>query len=563
MGRGGKEDGKPRGELEVKIGFTYHERSADDEQFLGVPGSEGRGSFGSLADDNSSTSGKKKSPSLLNVSSHLAHQFGGSLMNLGKKVKRKTSSRNKKNKRKDSDAVSESAFSSNADPGVNSDSEEDEAFKDEIASTVSAASSGAGGYDAGIHSHSGNTSSSNNSTTGNNNTNNNNNINNNSNPVGNVKSGPLHEDMASDAFYRRLEYNDFYEQPRRSVEPSPPTTTRDFTGARKSSSSFREEALSSGSPLGILSNYGNKEQDVNKSRTPSDSSSFANRGGSNRSNSGVLSARRSELLSSTGVSAATGGVNIEEDLGGRGSTTASARSSAQPSPLVKKANDRNESPQLPNRIEKPPRQHALMKEDISMSTPCIPAVISGSNHGERDGSTTPGGGTPLGTPDGSRRNSATKGTKERFLRKFNVKEMLKGSSGEGKGIEEDPGSGSKGKNKHHLSHVGEMTTAIENGEERIISKPASRHPLSVQQRFANMQRDDLIALVLQYESQAKQRENKMRDTEEYLDALLLRVMESSPLILSHGFSPSQLSNGKVLENTSCRQEVKTGRFRMF
>ena len=89
IGRGGEEDGKLRGELEVKIGFTHHEKPLEEDQqsqrnFLGLPGSEGRGSMLSIADDASSTSGKKKSPSLLNVSAKVAHQFGGSLMNLGK-----------------------------------------------------------------------------------------------------------------------------------------------------------------------------------------------------------------------------------------------------------------------------------------------------------------------------------------------------------------------------------------------------------------------------------------------------------------------------------------------
>jgi hypothetical protein len=90
VGRGGDEDGKLRGELEVKIGFTHHvaEKALDEDQhshrnILGLPGSEGRGSMLSIADDASSTSGKKKSPSLLNVSAKVAHQFGGSLMNLG------------------------------------------------------------------------------------------------------------------------------------------------------------------------------------------------------------------------------------------------------------------------------------------------------------------------------------------------------------------------------------------------------------------------------------------------------------------------------------------------
>ncbi len=58
--------------------------------------------------------------------------YGHPVQPPGMKMKRKTSSRHK-NKRKNSDAVSESNMSSNADPGVNSDSEEDEAFKDEIA----------------------------------------------------------------------------------------------------------------------------------------------------------------------------------------------------------------------------------------------------------------------------------------------------------------------------------------------------------------------------------------------------------------------------------------------
>ena len=53
----------------------------------------------------------------------------------GMKMKRNASKR-KKDKRKNSDAVSESNMSNNADPGVNSDSDEDEAFKDEIAVSI-------------------------------------------------------------------------------------------------------------------------------------------------------------------------------------------------------------------------------------------------------------------------------------------------------------------------------------------------------------------------------------------------------------------------------------------
>lgn len=67
----------------------------------------------------------------------------------------------------------------------------------------------------------------------------------------------------------------------------------------------------------------------------------------------------------------------------------------------------------------------------------------------------------------------------------------------------------------------------------------SRHSKEVQEQYRGRSRDDLISMVLSLQNSLETSQRQMKEMEDYLDQLLLRVMETSPRILQRPFSSCQ------------------------
>lgn len=83
------------------------------------------------------------------------------------------------------------------------------------------------------------------------------------------------------------------------------------------------------------------------------------------------------------------------------------------------------------------------------------------------------------------------------------------------------------------------------GEEASVGKEeSSRHSKQIQEKFRNLTRDDLIDTVLSLQNAVNDSRHQVKELEEYLDELLLRVMETTPRILQRPFG-------------SCKTEFKS------
>jgi Rab11 family-interacting protein 1/2/5 len=95
-----------------------------------------------------------------------------------------------------------------------------------------------------------------------------------------------------------------------------------------------------------------------------------------------------------------------------------------------------------------------------------------------------------------------------------------------------------------LCKEGKMTD-VPQTEERIIiggendvvavRSPPSRLPSEVLRKFEGKSREDLIELVCSLEASLEHQSKKLKDLEDYLDNLLLRVMETTPRILQNPY----------------------------
>jgi len=95
-----------------------------------------------------------------------------------------------------------------------------------------------------------------------------------------------------------------------------------------------------------------------------------------------------------------------------------------------------------------------------------------------------------------------------------------------------------------LYKEGKMTD-VPQTEERIIiggendaaavRSPPSRLPSEVLRKFEGKSREDLIEMVCTLEASVEHQSKKLKDLEDYLDNLLLRVMETTPRILQNPY----------------------------
>lgn len=105
--------------------------------------------------------------------------------------------------------------------------------------------------------------------------------------------------------------------------------------------------------------------------------------------------------------------------------------------------------------------------------------------------------------------------------------------------------GSKLTRKLKQLYKDSKVTDIPQTEERIIigrendvvavQSPPSRLPSEVLRRFEGKSREDLIEMVCSLEASVEHQSKKLKDLEDYLDNLLLRVMETTPRILQNPY----------------------------
>ncbi|KOB75404.1 Rab11 family-interacting protein 1 [Operophtera brumata] len=90
--------------------------------------------------------------------------------------------------------------------------------------------------------------------------------------------------------------------------------------------------------------------------------------------------------------------------------------------------------------------------------------------------------------------------------------------------------------------VGEENIA----EEEAVNQAYNNIPRSSLQQFVGKSREDLIVMVYNMQKEAESEKKKNKDLENYLDELLLRVMETTPRILQNPYS--QRNNSMHIRN---------------
>jgi len=63
------------------------------------------------------------------------------------------------------------------------------------------------------------------------------------------------------------------------------------------------------------------------------------------------------------------------------------------------------------------------------------------------------------------------------------------------------------------------------------SPPVSRIPREIMDRFSRQTREDLIEMVIRLQASVEEQGKKAADLEDYVDSLLIKVMEASPVLL--------------------------------
>ncbi|XP_014205724.1 rab11 family-interacting protein 2 [Copidosoma floridanum] len=126
-------------------------------------------------------------------------------------------------------------------------------------------------------------------------------------------------------------------------------------------------------------------------------------------------------------------------------------------------------------------------------------------------------------------------------------------------ISESPGPGRKGhlfrkdkdKDKYKVvEHKAKQKSSAERiiigGEEsaRVVDGGGGRSgggrlPREIAEQFQGKSREDLIELVMQLQLDVADKKKRLHDMEEYIDSLLLRVIESSPKLLQNPYQPSR------------------------
>jgi Rab11 family-interacting protein 1/2/5 len=111
--------------------------------------------------------------------------------------------------------------------------------------------------------------------------------------------------------------------------------------------------------------------------------------------------------------------------------------------------------------------------------------------------------------------------------------------------------------KHFRKDKNEIDTKrdkpISNSSERIIiggekdvSYSCNNHISNeLLQKFEGKSREELILLVCGLQSDLESQKKKLKDLEDYLDDLLLRVMETTPRILQNPYVTCKLSHKKL------------------
>ncbi|XP_011503198.1 PREDICTED: rab11 family-interacting protein 2 [Ceratosolen solmsi marchali] len=112
----------------------------------------------------------------------------------------------------------------------------------------------------------------------------------------------------------------------------------------------------------------------------------------------------------------------------------------------------------------------------------------------------------------------------------------------------------KDKDKHKFIKEAERK---ERAKEKGIGKPSSeriiiggeesasqaiqpgRFPREISDQFDGKSREDLIELVLQLQLDVSDQKKRLHDLEDYIDSLLLRVIESSPRLLQNPYQPTR------------------------
>ncbi|KAK0168389.1 hypothetical protein PV327_002195 [Microctonus hyperodae] len=113
--------------------------------------------------------------------------------------------------------------------------------------------------------------------------------------------------------------------------------------------------------------------------------------------------------------------------------------------------------------------------------------------------------------------------------------------------DEKPSKKDKKKEKEHkgIKDIEEVQSSSERiiigGEDakRNVHGTKSRLPHEVLAQFEGKTREDLIELALQLQTEVNDKKRRVTDLEDYIDALLLRVIETSPRLLQNPFSSNR------------------------
>ncbi|CAG0885622.1 unnamed protein product [Darwinula stevensoni] len=465
-GHDGKDDGKERGEIEIKIAFTT--------QPLGA----------SLTSLN-----KRKSSSVQKV----AHSIGGSLMSLGSKEKKnfkkfasnvghklgdKVGSPFKKHRRQGSDASSQgTSVASNADPGVASDSD-DEWNDGAITPRSTHSASSSGFYPLGFATP----------------------------PTGGSREH-LHEDLLIKAVYTPPS-----KPPRKvleQVEEEEQNRSVPVTASSVLETKLRERFSN---PFERSTN--NPFEDDDTTLKAFEVPSSENTVGTPR----VSSARRNRIPSVTVTEVKKDERDV--DVG---------------SPREKSLSVDNSG--LMKRIKTSPGELHMEPPLVSEKSVFPIVVEEDSSEKEKEKSkkkmVRPESMMNLSSNTEDDKSGKTKGKGERLKKKL-LKDHLKGEQ--------------KRQEKEGEFSVPAVASVkpivpVRNYEPNVISPSSrSRHPLDVQQRFANLNRDDLMEKILELEREVKKKDDAVRDLQEYLDNLLVHVMEKMPTLLQISYSSSSLKS---------------------
>jgi len=140
----------------------------------------------------------------------------------------------------------------------------------------------------------------------------------------------------------------------------------------------------------------------------------------------------------------------------------------------------------------------------------------------------------------SRSSSTLDITKDDASRFPEIKPLKLGKKSHEDGDEKDgkkrkgKGDGLKNKLFGSRSNLAEEDSRfVEGGNDRLPNPPQrhSRLPQEIHDKFAGKSREDLMELIVTLQSTVDKQANHARDMEDYIDDLLLRVMEQTPQIL--------------------------------